>query len=63
MNQTKVLPAVIVFVVLEGINTLINILPARKEPTIQGKNKRLIRAGIINIILIICFVVYLVSSK
>jgi hypothetical protein len=59
----KILPAIIVFVVLEGVNTVVNILPARKQPTVQGKNKRLIRAGIINFILIGYFVVYLVSNK
>lgn len=59
----KILLAIIVFVVLEGVNTVVNILPARKQPTVQGKNKRLIRAGIINFILIGYFVVYLVSNK
>jgi hypothetical protein len=63
MTQSKVLPAAIVFVVIEGINTVINIMPALKEPTVQGINKRLVRAGIINFILLAGFIFYLEMNK
>jgi len=63
MTQSKILPAVIALVVLEGINTAINILPGIKEPTLQGRNKKFVRAGIVNLFLIAGFVVYLVLNK
>ncbi len=63
MNNSKVLPALIVFVLLEGIVIAINILPGFKELTIHGRSKRLVRAGIINLVLFAGLIAYLVLSK
>lgn len=63
MTQSKILPAIIVLIVLELVNTAVNILPALKEPTAAGRTRRLIRAGIFNFILLAGFVAYLVLGK
>jgi len=63
MEQSKVLPAVIGFVVLEATNTVINILPAMKQTTDAGRKRYLIRAGVVNLVLIGVFVAYLFLKK
>ena len=59
MNQFKVLSVVGVFVVLETVNTLVNILPALRQPSEQKKRQGLLRAGVINAVLLAGCLAYL----
>ncbi len=59
MNQAKVLTVIVVFLVLETVNTLVNILPALRQPSEQKKRQGFIRAGVINAVLLAGCLAYL----
>ncbi len=61
MKSSKVLTAVIVFIVLEVVNTLVNILPAIKAASPQSRLSYFKRAGVVNIVLIAALVIYLME--
>lgn len=63
MEQSKLVPVIIGFVVLEAINTVVNILPARKQKTEAGRKRYFIRAGIVNLVLIAGLVAYFLLKK
>lgn len=63
MTQSQAAPVVIALIVLETVNTLVNILPARKQPTEAGRRKYLLRAGIVNLVIIAAFAVYLLLYR
>jgi len=53
MNQAKILPVVVVFVLLEAVNTLVNILlPILRRSPAQSRKQSFIRAGVVNALLI-----------
>lgn len=60
MNQAKILPVVVVFVVLEAVNTLVNILlPILRRSPAQSRRQSFIRAGVVNALLIAGCLAYL----
>ena len=60
VEQSKLLPVIAAFVTLEAINTFVNILPAIRQTSEQTKQKGLIRAGIVNVVIIaVCIAVFL----
>lgn len=58
MKSSKVLTAVIVFIVLEVVNTLVNILPGAKAESPQARRSYLTRAGIFNLVLLAACLIF-----
>ena len=63
MEQSRLLPMIVVFLVLEAVNTFLNIIPAVKQPSERARRQGFIRAGIVNVVMITCFVAYLALRK
>lgn len=55
--------AILAFVFLEIINTVINILPALRETTPQGRQRHFIRAGIVSMVAVAGLAAYFVLAK
>ena len=61
--QSHLTAAVTIFVALEVINTVVNILPALRQTTAQAKRPYIIRTGIFSAVLVAALVIYLLASK
>ena len=63
MEHTRVLPGVIGFIVLEAVNTVLNILPILNHKSEAVRKRYMIRASLVNVVLVAGLVAYFLLDK